>query len=138
MKPEKEKMEKMNVNNVQNTERNNSRNKTQIVVSIMLIFTLIIAVVLINTALINNDKFETSKIFPKTILADTVTTQDIGTNVIANFDSDTGELSISTIDTDISYDINKEAFRSFINASGIDNIRTICSKILDLEQLVPI
>ncbi len=124
MKLEKEKMEKRNINNVQNTERN-SRNKTQIVVPIMLILTLIMSVILINTALINNDKFETSKIFPKTILADTVTTQDIGTNVIANFDSDTGELSISTIDTDISYDINKEAFRSFINTSGIDNIRTI-------------
>ena len=124
MKTEKEKMEKRNINNVQNTERN-SRNKTQIVASVMLILTLIIAVVLINIALINNDKFQTSKIFPKIILADTVTTQDIGTNVVANFDSDTGELSISVPDTSISSDINKEAFRSFIDTCVIDNIRII-------------
>ena len=124
MKTEKEKMEKRNINNVQNTERN-SRNKTQIVASVMLILTLIIAVVLINIALINNDKFQTSKIFPKIILADTVTTQDIGTNVVASFDSDTGELSISVPDTSISSDINKEAFRSFIDTCVIDNIRII-------------
>ena len=94
---------------------NHNKNMKKLFVPTILLSTLVIVTLLISTILINNEKIYISKIFSNSIMADTVTTQDIGTDVVANFDRDTGELSISTSSLDIFYEINKDSFRSFIN-----------------------
>ena len=104
---------------------NHNKNMKKLFVPTILLSTLVIVTLLISTILINNEKINISKIFSNSIMADTVTTQDIGTDVVANFDRDTGELSISTSSLDIFYEINKDSFRSFINTCGINNITTI-------------
>lgn len=113
MKPEKEKLNEVNSKTI--------KERKKVIVPIILLLTSIV-ILLISIALINNGVIEVSKIIPNSIMADT---QDIGTNVVANFDSSTGELSISTSDTGASYEINKQSFRSFIETCGINNIRTI-------------
>lgn len=75
------KVEEKKSESIKSMEHTKSRKK--IIVPLVLLFTLIMAILLIG--MINNRKIGISKKFSNIIMADTTTTQEIGTKVIAKF-----------------------------------------------------